>query len=161
MSPDVSRPQTGRSGTGRPGAAGSGAAPAGPPAPPATPPLAVRLVLYPLLALLGGAVCVAGSLVLEWAPPGGLMLALLGTVGLFAAGGALTGSRAGVAAPAVAWLLVLFLLLYGRPEGDAALAGSLGAFLYLLGGAGCAMVMMMMPAGLVGRRGAPWAGAPR
>ncbi|MER6911496.1 DUF6113 family protein [Streptomyces sp. NPDC000594] len=93
-----------------------------------------------LLAVLGAAVGVAGSLVQGAWFPGGLLLALLGTTGLFLGAGRALGGQLPVVAAAVGWLITVVLLSMGRPEGDGVLAAGIGSILYLIGG----MVLAVM-----------------
>ncbi|MEU3185244.1 DUF6113 family protein [Streptomyces sp. NPDC006923] len=93
-----------------------------------------RIALYAGLFVLGALVGVAGSLAQGGLFPGGLLLALLATAGLFYGGLYVTGTQLGVAAPAAGWLVAAVLLSIPRPEGDAVFAAGLGPLVYLLGG---------------------------
>ncbi|WP_416069747.1 DUF6113 family protein [Streptomyces sp. AK02-01A] len=86
------------------------------------------------LFVLGALVGVAGSLAQGGLFPGGLLLALLATAGLFYGGLYATGTQLGVGAPAAGWLIAAVLLSIPRPEGDAVFAAGLGPLVYLLGG---------------------------
>lgn len=100
----------------------------------ATPPRPGRIGAYLALAVLGALVGVAGSLLQGAWFPGGLLLALLATGGLFYGGLRATGTQFGVGAPAAGWLAAAILLSMGRPEGDAAFSAGIGPLVYLLGG---------------------------
>lgn len=122
--------------------AASGARPAaaaGPPSGPASalsaPLTAGRIGLYVLLLVAGVLVALAGTLVQGAWAPGGLLLALAGTAGLFYGGVTATRTAAGVLVPGAAWLVTVFLLLSdARPEGDFLFPAGLGSYLFLLGG---------------------------
>lgn len=67
---------------------------------------------------------------------------------LFNFGGALLagygmGSKLGAAVPAAAWLVVLFMLLPIRPEGDAVIANTLAGYAYIFGGTFAALAGIM------------------
>ncbi|MEU6343096.1 MULTISPECIES: DUF6113 family protein [unclassified Streptomyces] len=95
----------------------------------------MRRLAYPVLAVLGAAVAVAGALVQAAWFPGGLILALAGSAALFWGGGRLTGGRVGAVVPAAVWLLTVIFLSSARPEGDFLFANGLSPYIYLLGGA--------------------------
>ncbi|MFJ4919648.1 DUF6113 family protein [Streptomyces sp. NPDC088725] len=97
-------------------------------------PKPVRIVTYVGLILLGAVVGTAGALVQGGLFPGGLLLALFATTGLFFGGLRLTGTQVGVGAPALGWLAAVILLSMGRAEGDGVLAAGAGPLLYLFGG---------------------------
>ncbi|MFJ2113328.1 MULTISPECIES: DUF6113 family protein [unclassified Streptomyces] len=98
------------------------------------PPRPARIAAYSGLMVLGALVGVAGSLVQGGWFPGGLLLALLATAGVFYGGLYATGTQLGVGAPATGWLGAAILLSTGRPEGDAAFSAGIGPLVYLLGG---------------------------
>ncbi|MFJ5676657.1 DUF6113 family protein [Streptomyces sp. NPDC093097] len=120
---------------------GSGAAGGGTPAAPPTGPAAGaplspgRVGTYVLLLVTGVLVALAGTLVQAAWFPGGLLLALAGTGGLFYGGAKATGTASGVLVPGAAWLVTVFLLLSDvRPEGDFLFGPGLGSYAFLLGG---------------------------
>ena len=84
--------------------------------------------------LLGAAVALAGTLLQAAWFPGGLLLALAASAGLFLGGRLLTGTQTGALVPAVGWFVTVLVLLGGRPEGDYVFADELGLALFLLGG---------------------------
>jgi hypothetical protein len=94
----------------------------------------VRIVTHVVLALLGIATGVAGSLVQGGWFPLGLLLALAGAAGLFWGGALLTRSRLGAGTPAAGWALTVMALTATRPQGDFVFAAGAGSYLYLLGG---------------------------
>ncbi len=120
------------------------------------PGSALRVVTYPVLGALGVPVAVAGSLVQGGWFPGGLMLALAGSAGLFHGGGLLTRSRIGAALPAFVWFLTVMYLSMVRPEGDFLFTAGLSPYIYLLGGmaigAVCATLPRRTPPGAPGAR---------
>ena len=95
---------------------------------------AARMALYAVLVLLGAAVALAGTLLQAAWFPGGLLLALAASAGLFLGGRLLTGTQTGALVPAVGWFVTVLVLLGGRPEGDYVFADELGLGLFLLGG---------------------------
>ncbi|MFF8956682.1 DUF6113 family protein [Streptomyces sp. NPDC014894] len=109
------------------GAGGPGAWLAGPVRP-------LRVAAYAGLFLLGAVVGTAGSLVQGAWFPGGLLLALLATAGLFHGSGRATGNQLGVVCSAVGWLVTVLLLSGGRPEGDGAFSAGTGPVVYIIGG---------------------------
>ncbi|MFE3324892.1 DUF6113 family protein [Streptomyces sp. NPDC059176] len=124
----------------------------------ARPPKPGRVAAYAGLVVLGFPVGAAGSLVQAAWFPAGLLLALLGTAGLFYGGLRATGTQLGVVAPAVGWLAAVLLLSAGRPEGDGLFAGGLGEIVFLLGGVVVAVMCATMarlpqPGGPSGRLG--------
>ncbi|MFE3249639.1 DUF6113 family protein [Streptomyces sp. NPDC059209] len=127
------------------GATGAGAAGRGEPgAWLATPPRPGRIAAYLGLVVLGLVVGTAGALVQGGLFPGGLILALLGSAGLFYGGRTATGTSLGVGAPAAGWLIAVIGLSLGRPEGDGIFAAGLGPVVYLLGGALVAVMCATM-----------------
>lgn len=148
------------------GTGGGGAAPAGgraggrgePGAWLAAPPRPGRISAYLGLLVLGAVVGTAGALVQGGWFPGGLILALVASAGLFYGGLTATGTSFGVGAPAAGWLIAVILLSLGRPEGDGVFAAGLGPVVYLLGGAVVAVMCATMsrspqPASESGRLG--------
>lgn len=104
-----------------------------------------RLLGYVGLAVLGALTALAGALVQAGWFPGGLLLALAGCAALFYGGLKATGSRIGVAVPAVFWLISVLLLSSTRPEGDFLFGAGAGAYIYLLGGALSAVICATVP----------------
>ncbi|QDY78867.1 DUF6113 family protein [Streptomyces qinzhouensis] len=105
-----------------------------------------RIAAYLLLALLGAVVGIAGSLVQAAWFPAGLLLALLGSAGLFCGARIALGNQLGVAAAGAGWLVAIVVLSVGRPEGDALFGAGVGPLLFILGG----MVIAVMCATLGG-----------
>ncbi|MEV1049094.1 DUF6113 family protein [Streptomyces sp. NPDC049916] len=103
-------------------------------------PAPARIVGYVGLAVLGVLVALAGALVQAAWFPGGLLIALAGSAGLFYGGRVLTGTQIGALAPAVGWFATVFLLLGGRPEGDYVFGDELGLLLFMLGGTAVAVM---------------------
>ncbi|MFE2425221.1 DUF6113 family protein [Streptomyces sp. NPDC059373] len=95
----------------------------------------MRYVSYPVLAVLGVVVAVAGALVQDAWLPGGLLLAVAGSGALFWGGAKLTRNRVGAIVPAALWLATVLFLSSSRPEGDFLFANGVAPYLYLLGGA--------------------------
>jgi hypothetical protein len=94
----------------------------------------IGYVGYIALAVLGCLVASAGALIQESGFPGGLILALLGTAGLFCGGRTLMKSRLGAVVPLLAWFLTVMYLSTPRPEGDFLFAAAIGPYIFLLGG---------------------------
>ncbi|MET9496434.1 DUF6113 family protein [Streptomyces sp. NPDC006552] len=99
-----------------------------------------RAVVLVVLFLLGALIGIAGALLQGGWFPGGLLLALLGTAGLFHGGARLTGNRSGALAPAAGWLVAVILLTTTRPEGDFVFGAGVGSYLFLLGGMAVAVI---------------------
>ncbi|WP_411083120.1 DUF6113 family protein [Streptomyces sp. cmx-18-6] len=99
-----------------------------------------RIAAYLGLAVLGALVALAGTLVQAAWFPGGLILALAGSAGLFHGGRILTGTQIGALAPAVGWFVAVFVLLSGRPEGDYVFGDELGLVLFMVGGTAVAVM---------------------
>ncbi|WP_405857272.1 DUF6113 family protein [Streptomyces sp. NBC_00090] len=99
-----------------------------------------RYAWYAGLVVLGALVGTAGALVQAAWFPGGLLLALLASAGLFYGGMRATGTQVGVAAAGGGWLLAVILLSFGRPEGDGVFAGGIGELLFLFGGMAIAVM---------------------
>ncbi|MCX4674521.1 DUF6113 family protein [Streptomyces sp. NBC_01433] len=106
----------------------------------AAPPNPARIAAYFGLAVLGALVAMAGSLVQAAWFPGGLLIALAATAGLFYGGRVLFGTQLGALAPAAGWLVAVIVLLSGRPEGDYVFGDELGLTLFLLGGMAVAVM---------------------
>ncbi|WP_435861562.1 DUF6113 family protein [Streptomyces niveus] len=124
----------------------------------ASPPRPGRIAAYLGLLVLGAVVGTAGALVQGGWFPGGLVLALVASAGLFYGGVTATGTSFGVGAPAAGWLIAVIFLSLGRPEGDGVFAAGLGPVVYLLGGAVVAVMCATMsrspqPASESGRLG--------
>ncbi|MFI5683860.1 DUF6113 family protein [Streptomyces sp. NPDC051636] len=92
------------------------------------------------LFLLGAVTALAGSLVQAGWFPGGLLLALAGSAGLFLGGARALGSRAGAVAPAAGWIVTVIFLTASRPEGDFLFGAGGGSYLFLLGGMAVAVI---------------------
>ncbi|MFJ8883451.1 DUF6113 family protein [Streptomyces sp. NPDC102402] len=125
----------------------------------AAPPNPRRIPLYTGLAVLGAAVGLAGTLVQAALFPGGLLLALAASAGLFYGGRVLTGTQLGALVPAVGWFIAVIVLLGGRPEGDYVFGQEVGLALFMLGGMAVAVMCATMsrlpyPANDTGRPGA-------
>ncbi|MEW1756476.1 DUF6113 family protein [Streptomyces cyaneofuscatus] len=103
-------------------------------------PNPARIAAYFGLAVLGALVALAGTLVQAAWFPGGLIIALAGSAGLFYGGRILTGTQIGALAPVVGWFITVFLLLSGRPEGDYVFGDELGLVLFMLGGTAVAVM---------------------
>ncbi|MER5883477.1 DUF6113 family protein [Streptomyces sp. NPDC001941] len=103
-----------------------------------------RGAAYLLLAVLGFAVGLAGSLVQAAWLPGGLLLALLASAALFHAGVRVTGNQLGAAAPVAGWLGAVVWLSLGRPEGDGVFGGGIGDLVFILGGMAAAVMCATM-----------------
>ncbi|MFE3072581.1 DUF6113 family protein [Streptomyces sp. NPDC059247] len=99
-----------------------------------------RFAWYAGLAVLGLLVGAAGALVQAAWFPGGLLLGLLATAGLFYGGLRATGTQTGVAAGGAGWLVAVILLSFGRPEGDGVFGGGVGELLFLFGGMAVAVM---------------------
>ncbi|MEU1214020.1 DUF6113 family protein [Streptomyces sp. NPDC005791] len=117
-----------------------------------------RIPLYVALAVLGAAVGLAGTLLQAALFPGGLLLALAASAGVFHGGRVVAGTQLGALAPAVGWLIGVIVLLGGRPEGDYVFGEELGLALFMLGGMAVAVMCATMarlpyPANDTGRSG--------
>ncbi|MEU1626191.1 DUF6113 family protein [Streptomyces sp. NPDC020096] len=106
---------------------------------------AVRFVSYVVLGVLGVLVAAAGALVQDGWFPGGLILALAGSAGLFYGGAQLTRNRLGAAVPTVLWFITVMYLSITRPEGDFLFAAGLGPYIYLLGGMAAGVICATLP----------------
>ncbi|MEU8519132.1 DUF6113 family protein [Streptomyces sp. NBC_01216] len=95
---------------------------------------------YVLLLVLGALVGAAGSLAQSTWVPGGLVLALLASAGVFYGGLRATGTQFGVVAAGAGWLGAIVFLSFGRPEGDVAFGGGFAEMVYLLGGMALAVI---------------------
>ncbi|WP_405826651.1 DUF6113 family protein [Streptomyces sp. NBC_01390] len=107
---------------------------------PLVAPSAGRAVGFLGLFVLGAVVGAAGALVQGAWFPGGLLLALGGSAGLFLGGARAVGTRAGAVAPAAGWMVAVVLLTASRPEGDFLFAAGVGSYLFLLGGMAVAVM---------------------
>jgi hypothetical protein len=103
-----------------------------------------RVTGYLALLVLGALVGIAGALAQGGWFPGGLLLALLATAGLFLGGLQVTGTQLGLGAPAAGWLIAVILLSTARPEGDGVFAAGVGPLIYVLGGAVVAVICATM-----------------
>ncbi|WP_432157681.1 DUF6113 family protein [Streptomyces sp. bgisy153] len=92
------------------------------------------------LFLLGAVTGAAGALVQAGWFPGGLLLALAGSAGLFLGGARALAGRAGAVAPAAGWMIAVLLLTASRPEGDFLFGAGAGSYLFLLGGMALAVI---------------------
>ncbi|MEU8503179.1 DUF6113 family protein [Streptomyces brevispora] len=111
---------------------------------PAAPLNPRRIVALLGLAVLGAAVGIAGTLVQSAWFPGGLLLTLLASAGLFYGGRCLMEAQSGALAPAAGWLVSVIVLLGGRPEGDYVFGDELGLALFMLGGMVVAVICATM-----------------
>ncbi|MFJ8072931.1 DUF6113 family protein [Streptomyces sp. NPDC096176] len=103
-----------------------------------------RIVAYLALVVLGAVVGTAGSLVQAAWFPGGLVLALLASAGLFLGARRATGTQLGAVSSAVGWLAAIVVLSTGRPEGDGVFAAGIGPLVYMLGGMAIAVMCATM-----------------
>jgi hypothetical protein len=103
-------------------------------------PNPARIPAYLGLAVLGMLVALAGTLVHAAWFPGGLIIALAGSAGVFYGGRILTRTQLGALAPAAGWFVMVFFLLSGRPEGDYVFGDELGLVLFTLGGTAAAVM---------------------
>lgn len=94
--------------------------------------------------MLGAAVGLAGTLVQAALFPGGLLLALAASAGLFHGGRVLTRTQLGALVPAVGWFIAVIVLLGGRPEGDYVFGEEIGLALFMLGGMAVAVICATM-----------------
>ena len=112
--------------------------------------LAATAVLGAALALLAASlhrmVWRTGDLTLPW----GIVLGVAASVAGAVAAGVLLGRRAGTLALAAGWLVTLFLLLRGRPEGDYVVASDALGWGFLV--AGVATMAVLVGATLAARR---------
>ncbi|MFI2778534.1 DUF6113 family protein [Streptomyces sp. ALB3] len=92
-----------------------------------------RIPLYVGLAVLGAAAGIAGTVLQAALFPGGLLLSLAASAGLFYGGRVLMGTQLGALVPAVGWFIAVVLLLGGRPEGDYVFGEEIGLALFMLG----------------------------
>ncbi|MEO3975943.1 DUF6113 family protein [Streptomyces sp. CAU 1734] len=99
-----------------------------------------RIAAHLGLAVLGAVVGTAGSLVQDAWFPGGLLLALLGSAGLFLGSSRATGTQLGVAAAGAGWLIAILLLSSGRPEGDGLFSAGVGPLAFMVGGMAIAVM---------------------
>lgn len=104
-----------------------------------------RIAAYPGLFVLGALVSLCGCFVQSLWSPGGLLLALAATAGVFYGGLRLTGTKLGAGIPLIGWFLMLTVLLAPRPEGDFILTSGLRSYAYLLGGALIGVICATLP----------------
>ncbi|WP_030203908.1 DUF6113 family protein [Streptomyces sp. NRRL S-87] len=117
--------------SGGPRAGGQGwAAPIGP----------LRILLALGLLVLGALVGIAGALVVEAWPPGGLVLALLASLGCFMGARIATGGALGVGAAATGWLIAFMWLSAPRAEGDTVFVAGISTYVYMVGGIVAAVI---------------------
>ncbi|GAA1974042.1 DUF6113 family protein [Kitasatospora viridis] len=98
------------------------------------PPRGLRFAWYGLVFLLGAVDALCGCFVQALWSPWGLLLALAANLAVFYGGLRLTATKVGLTCALVGWLLVMFVLLAPRPEGDFVLSSSANSYAYLLGG---------------------------
>ncbi|MER5551501.1 DUF6113 family protein [Streptomyces sp. NPDC002793] len=103
-----------------------------------------RILVYVGLAVLGAAVGLAGAFLQAALFPGGLLLALAASAGVFYGGRVAAGTQLGALAPAVGWFVAVVVLLGGRPEGDYLFGEELGLALFMLGGMAVAVMCATM-----------------
>jgi hypothetical protein len=114
-----------------------------PPAEPPTAPAFVTGAVYGALIVLGLLLGLIGSFEFSWTASGVPVAAIaeaLVYLAVFRAAGWATGSRLGIAATAVPWLVVTVLMSTRRPEGDLVVTGTLAGYVYIFGGAIAAVV---------------------
>uniref|UniRef100_A0ABV9XP69 DUF6113 family protein n=1 Tax=Streptomyces coeruleoprunus TaxID=285563 RepID=A0ABV9XP69_9ACTN len=104
----------------------------------------LQVALHTGLFLLGLLVGAAGALVQGGWFPGGLLLALAGTAGLFYGGRRAAGAQLGALTPAAGWLVAVVLLSLGRDEGDKMFWGGMADLVYILGGMVIAVICATM-----------------
>ncbi|MER5635829.1 DUF6113 family protein [Kitasatospora sp. NPDC002227] len=109
------------------------------------PPRGSRIVAYVLFFALGAAASLAGCFVQTLWAPGGLLLALAGSWGVFYGGLRVTGTKLGAGAPLAGWFAVLLVLMSPRPEGDFVLSASLTSYGYLFLGAVGGVICATLP----------------
>ncbi|MFS2294995.1 MAG: DUF6113 family protein [Actinomadura sp.] len=121
---------------------------------------------YAALGLLGAVSGVVGSFAQNWTagpvPVASIVLAALVFVMVRLAGLG-TGGRLGATVPAVAWVIVAFLMSVRRAEGDLVVPGTVAGYVFIVGGmvAAVAGVMLVPASRAPGEwllRGAPRAG---
>lgn len=94
-----------------------------------------RVLAHLFLAVLGLLVGTAAVLVQGGWFPGGLLLSLAASAGLFWGGALLTRSRSGAVAAAAAWAVAVLSLVFFPPtEGDFLMAAGTGSDIFLLVG---------------------------
>ncbi|MFF4649627.1 DUF6113 family protein [Streptomyces sp. NPDC001380] len=111
----------------------------------APPPRAARAAAYAALTAVGAVTALAGSFTQSLWFPGGLLLALAATLGLFYGGLRLTTTKLGAGAPLAGWFLALMVLMSPRPEGDFVLASGIGSYVYLFAGAVGGVICATLP----------------
>ncbi|MFE3016206.1 DUF6113 family protein [Streptomyces sp. NPDC059256] len=105
-----------------------------------------RIAAYLGLALFGAVVGVTGSLVQGAWFPGGLLLALLASAGLFYGAARTTGAQLGAIASGAGWLIAIVVVSTGRAEGDGLFSAGIGPLAYIVVG----MALAVMCATMVG-----------
>ncbi|MFE9423032.1 DUF6113 family protein [Kitasatospora sp. NPDC006697] len=109
------------------------------------PPRGLRFTLYALAFLAGAVDALCGCFVQPLWSPWGLALALAATLGAFYGSLRASGTKVGLAAALAGWLVVMFVLLAPRPEGDFVLSSSAGSYVYLLGGLVAGLGIGLLP----------------
>ncbi|GGZ42393.1 hypothetical protein GCM10010387_40850 [Streptomyces inusitatus] len=104
----------------------------------------LRIAAYLGLLLLGAVVGAAGSLVQGGWFPGGLLLALLASAGLFLGSARAVGTQLAVLASGAGWLVTVLWLSGGRPEGDGVFSAGIGPIIYIIGGMTLAVMCATM-----------------
>lgn len=117
---------------------------------------AVTGAAYGVLFMLGLVLGVVGAFEHGWyllgtIPVGGV-LAVLVVFGVPYAMGRLMGARLAAGVVAVAWVIPSMILAGPRPEGDLAIAATLGGYIYLYGG----LLAAALAVALVPSRGPSW-----
>lgn len=85
----------------------------------------------------------------------GVVPALAGLAALLFLTGTVLRSRLPLLAPSVGWAVGVFPLAVPRPEGDLVVAGTIGGYVFLLGGALLVGMLMTLPYGESSPRGRP------
>jgi hypothetical protein len=109
------------------------------------PPRRLRTVWYVLAFVLGALDALCGCFVQALWSPWGLLLALAATLAAYYGALRLTGTKLGLAFALVGWLLVMFVLLAPRPEGDFVLSAAVNSYVYLLGGLAMGLGVALLP----------------
>jgi hypothetical protein len=109
------------------------------------PPRRLRGLWYVLAFVLGALDALCGCFVQALWSPWGLALAMAATLATFYGALRLTCTKLGLALSLVGWLLVMFVLLAPRPEGDFVLSAAVNSYVYLLGGLGIGLGVALLP----------------